>query len=129
MRRAYMLIDNKTNQFVSKGNSARMSWRSPYWIAYHLLRYRWNPKPEDNPLEGYSIMTVTSDGKTSIHSAESVLSKYPIYTDYENRVVTIHMGFPCTIKTLVKMVETNSLSAEAHAKAIELFKSRNINQI
>ena len=129
MRRAYMLIDNKTNQFVSKGNSGRISWRSPYWIAFHLLRRRWNLKLEDNPLSDYSIMTVQSDGKTTINSAEYVLSKYPIYENYQNRLVSSHMGFECTVNGLSQMFNSDSLSGHALEKAKEVLKSRNINQI
>jgi hypothetical protein len=76
MRKLYLILDRRGN-FVAKGNSSKSAWRSLYWVHYHIGRY--------SNLNEYRVMTLYSDGKNEIVSANQALSALPSYKERINK--------------------------------------------
>jgi hypothetical protein len=109
MKKLYLILDKRGN-FESRGNSSKSAWRSLYWIHYHIVRYG-----NYGNLNEYRIMTLYSDGRNEIVSANQALSSLPSYKERINKEIERDLGVKCDINSLAELYKNGFIASHLTA--------------
>ena len=106
MRKLYLIL-NRRDQFEAHGNSSKSSWRSLYWVHYHIGRR--------GDLTDYRIITLYSSGRTEIESAIDAFSTLPSFKKTIDKEIERDLGVKCDLDSLNELYKKGFIASHLTA--------------